>query len=145
VETALREALVSRLRRYDSLVEIGVGRVPEVAESLVAAGADVTATDVRRFEVPPGVEFVEDDVVAASERDDPGPTYRVDAVYALNLPPELHRPARDVARAVDADFLFTTLGHDAPAVPCGTESVDRKALYVVPAGRREPGSGLGLG
>lgn len=140
MEIALRDALAARLTRYDSLVEIGVGRAPDVAAALAAAGKDVTATDVHEFEVPPDVAFVEDDVVAASERDDPGPTYRVDAVYALNLPPELHRPARDVARAADADFLFTTLGYDSPSVPAETESVGRETLYVVSADRREPGS-----
>ncbi|MFC6826717.1 UPF0146 family protein [Halopelagius fulvigenes] len=140
METALRDALAARLARYDSLVEIGIGRAPDVAAALAAAGKDVTATDVREFDAPPGVEFVEDDVVAASERDDPGPAYRADAVYALNLPPELHRPARDVARAVGADFLFTTLGYDAPSVPAETESVGRETLYVVPAGHREPGA-----
>lgn len=140
METALRDALSARLARYDSLVEVGVGRAPDVAAALAAAGTDVTATDVHEFDLPADVAFVEDDVVAASERADPGPAYRVDAVYALNLPPELHRPARDVARAADADFLFTTLGFDPPSVPVETESVGDETLYVVPADRREPGA-----
>jgi hypothetical protein len=131
VETALRDALVARLDRYDRLVEVGVGRRPDVAAALAAAGASVTATDVHEFEVPDGVRFVRDDVVAASERSDPGDVYRADAIYALNLPPELHRPARDVARTVGADFLFTTLGYEVPDVPCETETVGPATLYVV--------------
>jgi hypothetical protein len=133
VKTAVRDALVARLGRYDSLVEVGVGRRPAVAAALAAAGADVAATDVHEFEVPDGVRFVRDDVLAASERADPGDPYRVDAVYALNLPPELHRPTRDVARAVGADFLFTTLGYEVPAVPCETETVGPTTLHVVPS------------
>ena len=128
--TERRDALVGRLRRYDRLVEIGVGRRPEVAADLAAAGTRVTATDVREFDVPAGVRFVVDDVVERSRAVDPGPIYDADAVYALNLPPELHRPARDVARAAGADFLFTTLGHDEPAIPVERETLSSETLYV---------------
>ncbi|RLM53377.1 hypothetical protein DVK02_14430 [Halobellus sp. Atlit-31R] len=128
-------ALVERFSPYGAVVEVGIGRRPEVAAAVADTGASVTATDVADVDVPPSVSFVRDDVVAASERDDPGDWYRADLVYGLNLPPELHRPALDVARAVDADFLFTTLGYDQPAVPCAAESLaGRETLYV---GRRE--------
>ncbi len=119
----VRAAVIDRLSEYESLLEVGVGRRPEVAAELVARGRSVAATDVREFPVPPGVRFAVDDIVARSEATDPGPLYRVEALYALNLPPELHRPTRDVARSVGAEFLFTTLGYDEPAVP-----VDREAL-----------------
>jgi hypothetical protein len=122
--------LVDRLRRYDRLVEVGVGRRSDVAGALAAAGRAVTATDVHERSVPPGVRFVRDDVVAAARRDDPGPAYCADAVYALNLPPELHRPVRDVARAVGADCLFTTLGGDPPTVPARPETLPGDTLYV---------------
>ncbi|WP_101295350.1 UPF0146 family protein [Halegenticoccus soli] len=127
---ATREALAARLGRYDRLVEVGIGRRPDVAGALAAAGKAVTATDVHDREVPAGVRFVRDDVVARSEQDDPGPLYYVDAVYALNLPPELHRPTRRVARAAGADFLFTTLGYDEPAIPVRRETVGRETLFV---------------
>jgi uncharacterized UPF0146 family protein len=54
-----------------------------------------------------------------------------DAVYALNCPPELHRPLVDVASAVDAACAFTTLGGDQPAVPVERRTVESSTLYVV--------------
>jgi uncharacterized UPF0146 family protein len=131
VVTSRDTGLVDRLSGYASAVEIGVGRRPEVASGLADAGVSVTATDVVDREVPPSVSFVRDDVVAASERDDPGEIYEADLLYGLNLPPELHRPVLDVAGAVDADFLFTTLGGDPPAVRCETEAItDGETLYI---------------
>jgi uncharacterized UPF0146 family protein len=130
VETRTRDALSARLARYDTLVEVGVGRRPDVAAALAAAGRSVTATDVRDFDVPDGVRFVRDDVVERSRQSDPGSLYHVDAIYALNFPPELHRPAREVARRVGADFLFTTLGYDEPAIPVRRETLPGETLYV---------------
>ncbi|MFB6129660.1 MAG: UPF0146 family protein [Salinigranum sp.] len=141
--TERREALVARLRRYDSLVEIGVGRRPDVAAALAAAGCDVTATDVREFPVPAGVRFVPDDVVERSREADPGPLYAVDAVYGLNLPPELHRPALAVARAAGAAFLFTTLGFDEPAVPVERETLPGETLFVAHDGGPRSGRSVG--
>ncbi|SFR35133.1 UPF0146 family protein [Halogeometricum limi] len=141
METELRDALAARLAHYETLTEVGVGRQPTVAAALAAAGKRVVVTDVHEFEVPPELRFVRDDVVTASERPDPGPAYRSAAVYALNLPPELHRPTRDVAAAVGADFLFTTLGYETPDVPCETETLagGRETLYVVSRDRRPKG------
>ena len=127
---APRAALVDRLAEFDSLVEVGVGRRTDVAAALADRGREVTATDVRERTVPAGVEFVRDDVVAASERSDPGDAYRAAAVYALNCPPELHRPLREVARAVGATCLFTTLGADAPAVDADAETLPAETLFV---------------
>ena len=130
-------ALVGRFAEYASAVEVGIGRRPDVAAGLVDAGVSVTATDVVDRDVPPQVPFVRDDIVVASERDHPGGTYEAALLYGLNLPPELHRPALDVARAVGADFLFTTLGYDSPTVPCETTSLSgRGTLYL---GRRADG------
>lgn len=109
---------------------MGVGRRPDVARALAVAGHTVTAVDVRECPVPDGVRFVRDDIVARSQRDDPGPYRGAGAVYALNLPPELHRPARDVARRVGADFCFTTLGYDGPAVPVERETLPGETLFV---------------
>ncbi|MDQ2055797.1 UPF0146 family protein [Halobellus sp. H-GB7] len=131
METPRNAALVARFSPYGSATEIGVGRRPEVAAALADAGVSVTATDITDVDVPASVEFVRDDVVDASERDEPGEHYQVDLLYGLNLPPELHRPTWDVARAVGADFLFTTLGFDEPTVPCDTESLaGGETLYV---------------
>jgi hypothetical protein len=124
-----RSSLVGYLSRYDRLVEVGVGRRTDVAAALVAAGCEVTATDVHPRSVPDGVRFVVDDVVARAAGD-PGRLYAVDAVYARNLPPELHRPTRDVAHAAGADFLFTTLGGDPPTVPVERVTLGEETLYV---------------
>ncbi|WP_299333622.1 UPF0146 family protein [Haloplanus sp.] len=132
--TATRAELADRLAGYDSLVEVGIGRRPEVAAALADAGSDVTATDVFDAPVPAGVRFVRDDVVdRAAELDGdahPGDPYRVDAVYALNLPAELQAPVRDVATAAAAACLFTTLGFEEPTVPVARESVGRETLYL---------------
>jgi hypothetical protein len=128
------DALATYLARYDRLVEVGVGRRTDVASALVDRGLEVTATDISPRAVPGGVRFVRDDIVARS-REDPGPLYAVDAVYALNLPPELHRPARDVAHAAGADFCFTTLGGDPPTVPVERVTLDGETLFV----SRHPG------
>ncbi|ELY54015.1 hypothetical protein C493_13233 [Natronolimnohabitans innermongolicus JCM 12255] len=118
--------MLEALAGYDRVVEIGIGRRTDVAAALVDRGVIVTATDVYDRGVPDGVEFVRDDVV------DPDPAVYdgADAVYALNLPPELHRPALEVARAADADLLFTTLGGDQPAVPVERRTVASGTLYV---------------
>ena len=124
-------AIVGRLSGYASAVEVGVGRRSAVAAGLADAGVAVTATDVVDCDVPVEVSFVRDDIVVASERDHPGATYEAALLYGLNLPPELHRPALDVAREVDADFVFTTLGYDSPTVPCTTEALPAgETLYV---------------
>ncbi|UPV98821.1 hypothetical protein M0R88_09780 [Halorussus gelatinilyticus] len=121
-----RRAIVGRLSDFERLVEVGVGNRTDVAAALAETGRTVTATDVHPREVPAGVSFVADDVL------DPDPeVYReADAVYALNLPPELHRPTLDVARRHDAAFLFTTLGGDPAAVPVERETVPGETLFV---------------
>lgn len=138
VSTERRLAVAELLARYDALCEVGVGRRWEVAAALAERGRSVTATDVRAVrdeEVPAGVEFVRDDVVEASDRSDPGDAYHVDAVYALNLPPELHRPTLTVARRVDADCLFTTLGADPATVAATPVTLDGGETLFVAEGR----------
>ncbi|UIP00499.1 hypothetical protein Hbl1158_03815 [Halobaculum sp. CBA1158] len=137
-----RSAVRRKLDEFPRLCEVGIGDRDEVAAGLASDGRAVTATDVVEREPPAGVTFVRDDVVAAADRvagdddaDDPDnlgdadpdsfgdgdldaldDAYRVDCVYALNCPPELHRPLLRVAGAVDAACAFTTLGGDPPAV-----------------------------
>lgn len=125
-------AMVERLADHARAVEVGVGSRPEVAAELAAAGVAVTVVDVERPPaVPEGVRFVRDDVVerAAVADRDPGPYRDADAVYARRLPPELHRPALRVARAVGAELLFTTLGGDPTLVPVEPEQVPGGTLY----------------
>jgi uncharacterized UPF0146 family protein len=126
VEPRTRRAIVGRLSDFETLVEVGVGRRTAVAAALADAGAKVTATDVHPREVPAGVRFERDDVT------DPDPEiYRdADAIYALNLPPELHRPALEVAREYEATVLFTTLGTDQPAISVARETIPGETVFV---------------
>ena len=114
----LGDALATRLARFDDFVEVGVGARTDVAARL-ADGASVTATDIHAYAVPDGVTFVRDDVT-----DPEMAVYAdADALYALNLPRELHRPTRAVARTVGTELFFTTLGGELPAVPTETETL----------------------
>lgn len=125
VDVATRRALVDRLRPLDPVVELAIGRRPAVAAALAETNA-VTATDIVERSVPAGIQFVLDDLLA------PTPAVYADAagLYALNLPPELHRPALTLAEAVNAALAFTTLGHDAPAVPVRRqESLPGETLF----------------
>ncbi|AEN06922.1 UPF0146 family protein [Halolamina sp.] len=112
--------LVSRLSDAARLLEVGIGDRPAIAAALVDAGADVRATDVRPVEVSAGVRFRVEDLTAHGELDE---FHAVDVVYALNCPPELHRPLQELAAAVGADCYFTTLGTDPPAVPVEQEQL----------------------
>lgn len=131
--------IVRRLRHADSLLEIGIGDRTGVAAGLVAAGADVHATDVRPVSVPDGVRFRIEDVTTVEQ---PDSFHEVDVVYALNCPPDLHGPILALARVAGAAFQFTTLGYDEPAIPVERESLGggadpRVTLYT--AKRSTPG------
>jgi len=125
VGTDTTTSLVARLARFDRVVEVGVGRRPEIAAALADRGVSVTATDVHERWVPDGVRFVRDDATDPDRRVYVG----ADALFARNLPPELHRPVRDIARDVDARFLFTTLGAEGPAVPAEPETLPGTTLF----------------
>lgn len=134
--------IVRRLRDADRLLEVGIGDRGGVAAGLVAAGADVHATDVYPVSVPDGVRFRVEDVAAVES---PDSFHRVDVIYALNCPPELHRPIRKLAETVGAEFRFTTLGFDEPSIPVRRETLtegDRRVvLYTAEyrrIGEREP-------
>ncbi|WP_176393269.1 UPF0146 family protein [Natronolimnobius baerhuensis] len=120
------ESIINYLTRFEHVVEIGIGRRTDLAVTLENAGVSVVATDITQREVPAGVEFVEDDIVDP----DLAVYADADAIYARNLPPELHRPALEVAREVDTAFYFTTLGGDQPTVPVERKTVQEGTLYV---------------
>ncbi|GAB7094861.1 hypothetical protein JCM30237_20140 [Halolamina litorea] len=128
--------IVRRLRDADRLLEVGIGDRTGVAAGLVAAGADVRATDVVPVSVPDGVRFRVEDVTAIET---PDAFHRVDVIYALNSPPDLHRPVHELARNVGAEFRFTTLGFDEPAIPVARETLtdgeQRVTLYTAEPGR----------
>lgn len=129
--------LVGRLSDAGRILEVGIGDRSGVAAGLAAAGADVRATDVRECSVPDAVRFRLEDVTTVDDLDE---FHDVDVVYALNCPPELHRPLRELAERVGAACYFTTLGTDQPAIPVEreqlTDTVDgdpvRVTLYTVP-------------
>lgn len=127
VNDATRDALVERFRPFDPAVELAVGRRTEVAEALAGTNT-VVATDLVDRPVPGGVRFVRDDLA------EPDRSVYADAtlLYALNLPEELHRPALDLAEAVDATLAFTTLGTESPVVPIARrETLPRETLFWV--------------
>ncbi|QFU82458.1 UPF0146 family protein [Natronorubrum aibiense] len=126
------ETLLGSLAAYDRVIEVGIGRRTDIAAALAARDVSVTATDVHDRDVPDGARFVRDDIV------DPDLSVYTDAdaIYALNLPPELHQPALEVARAADADFLFTTLGGDQPMVPVERRTIESGTVYVARATER---------
>ena len=120
-----RDAIVARLVENDAAVEVGIGNRPDVATALASTGVAVTATDLAHRDIPGDVEFVVDDVT------NPGQDVYDDAdvLYALNLPPELHRPVVDVAREHGAAAVFTTLGAEQPVVPVRRETVPGDTLF----------------
>ncbi|UPM43051.1 UPF0146 family protein [Halocatena salina] len=127
-----REALVDRLASYETVIEVGIGARTDVATAL-ANRTEVIAVDVQECSVPPGVTFVRDDITAPQSE-----VYTTgDAIYALNCPPELQRPLWSIARDVDADCLFTTLGND-PALPrVESETLPGETLFRVRTERGE--------
>ncbi|EMA02595.1 hypothetical protein E6P09_05050 [Haloferax mediterranei ATCC 33500] len=129
---------------YERVVEVGIGRKPAVAAELAEHGVEVVAVDVHDFPVPEDVQFVHDDVFARVDSSEPGPYEAVDAIYALNIPVELHRPTARIARRVGADFLFTTLGYDEPSIPVSRESLPGDTLFVADDSARDRGRGRGL-
>ncbi len=122
-----KTSLVDRLSRYDELIEVGVGDRPDVAAALTERGCHVTATDLYDRTVPAPVRFVRDDVTDPDLEVYAG----VDAVYALNCPPELQGPLAGTAAAADAECLFTTLGSDPAIVDATPETLPGETLFGV--------------
>lgn len=120
------EAIRDYLSDADRVVEVGIGRRTDLASVLAKSGVSIIATDVHERTVPDGVTFVRDDIVEPDNSVYEGS----DAIVARNLPPELHRPTLAVARAVDAAFVFTTLGGDQPAVPVERKTIPGGTLFV---------------
>jgi len=119
------DALADRLAAFDTVVEVGIGNRTAVAAALAARNVTVVATDIHQRAVPEGVTFVRDDVTDPDEV-----VYAdADAIYALNCPPELHRPTAALARSVDVALLFTTLGGDPPSVPVERVTLPGETLF----------------
>ncbi|MFW6384304.1 MAG: UPF0146 family protein [Halodesulfurarchaeum sp.] len=124
--------LVSVLGEFDRLVEVGIGRRTEVAEILAGRGVTVTATDVVERSVPAGVTFRRDDLRRPSVE-----VYEsASAIYALRLPPELQRPAAELAGTIDRPLFFTTLGGDPVVIGADRRPVQAGTLFL-----HRPGTG----
>lgn len=126
MEHASPDRLRELLLDYDSIVEVAIGTRTDLSADLAEAGISVTATDIVDRSVPEGVAFVRDDLL------DPDPRVYVDAcaIVSRNLPPELQRPTVDLARAVDADLFFTTLGTDPAIVPAEPKTLKHGTVFV---------------
>ena len=121
----MTERLVDHLARFERPIEVGLGRRPDVAAALAGRGCAVTATDIHDRSTPDGVTFVRDDVTDPTLEHYTGG----DVVYALNCPPELQRPTRDLARRIGVPFYFTTLGTDPATVPATPTTLADATLF----------------
>jgi len=128
--TAVAEALLDGIRSRRprastsdgapaSVLEVGIGDRTGVAAALHDRGVAVTAIDLRERAVPDGVAFRTADVTDPDERFSDA----IDGVYALRLPPELHRPVAELGERLDVPAVFTTLGGDPPTVPVRPEQL----------------------
>lgn len=117
--------LCQYLSRYDQLIEIGIGHRSDVAATLTEMDCDVLAVDLIDRPVPAGVRFFVDDVNQPTISQYRG----ADAIYALNLPEELHRSVLTLATTVDAAFHFTTLGNEEPIIPVDRHWVGGELLF----------------
>ncbi|WP_418280509.1 UPF0146 family protein [Halorubrum sp. DTA98] len=133
-------SIVDELAAFDRLLEVGIGRRPDVARALADRACDVIAIDVDEAALATHdgpYRTGRGDVVALAEAVDPLATLPVDsddagfdAVYGLNLPAELQRPTVETARRLDAACAFTTLGFEEPVVPVRRRSLTEGTLYV---------------
>jgi len=128
VRSRVLDTLTDRFRRFDRIVEVGIGHQTELAAALVEYST-VTATDIADRQVPADVAFVRDDLTEP----DPAVYAGADLVYAINLPTELHRPLFDLVTDEPAVGAFTTFGTEGAAVPTEPEDVGGETLYWIPA------------
>ena len=105
----IEEKFASFIRaHYHRPVEVGIGRNPDVALRITAAGLPVTATDIIERDVPPPVRFVIDDICAPDIA-----LYRgADLLYAVRPGVEMVPCIMETARAVGADCIVYHLGNE---------------------------------
>lgn len=95
-------------RNYQDVVEIGIGRNPDVAVACRRAGLRVRAADIREPPIVAGVETRRDDVFSPDL-----PWYAgADLVYAVRPGVEMVPPLIDLARALGCDLLVYHLGDE---------------------------------
>ncbi|MDD3622259.1 MAG: UPF0146 family protein [Methanofollis sp.] len=95
-------------KKYLDVVEIGIGRNPDVAVACRRAGLRVRATDIRDPLPVVGVETRRDDVFSPDL-----PWYAgADLVYAVRPGVEMVPPLIDLAQALGCDLLVYHLGDE---------------------------------
>lgn len=90
------------------IVEVGVGRVPEVAVELskLLPSCEVVVTDVSEPPpLPPNVKFARDDVTSPDPRVYKG----AELIYSIRPPPELQPHLKRLAQRVKVDLLIKPL------------------------------------
>jgi len=110
----LAEFILSRYPAGARLVEVGVGRCPDVA-LLLKDTFDLVCTDVTDPGTP-GLRFVRDDIF----RPDPGLYRDAALVYSIRPPPDMQAPIAAVAAAAGADLIIR---------PFSSEHVDLGRFY----------------
>jgi uncharacterized UPF0146 family protein len=94
--------------KYHRAVEIGIGRNPEVAIALAAAGTEMIATDIRPLQPLSAIRMVVDDVAR--------PDYAVyegaDLIYAVRPGIEMVPAMLSLARRINSDLIVYHLGFE---------------------------------
>ena len=93
---------------YSSPVEVGIGRTPDAAVIIHAAGIPVRCTDVRSFVLPDGITFALDDVFEPDFHFYTG----ADVIYAIRPAIEMIPPLIALARRIGCDLLVYHLGFE---------------------------------
>ncbi len=104
-------------RRYGCIAEIGIGRFPDVAFSLMERGVKVIATDIHPFQYD-GLNVVTDDITAPELS-----IYEnIKLVYSMRPPSELVPYMKRLAGMIAADLIVKPLSSeymDGELMRCG--------------------------
>jgi uncharacterized protein len=105
---------------YRNAVEVGVGRNPDAAAIIHAAGIPVRCTDVRAFMLPDSIAFAVDDVF------EPDITFYqgADVIYAIRPAIEMVPALIALAERLRCDLVvyhlgFETYGNGGETIDCG--------------------------
>jgi hypothetical protein len=105
IETSIGRYIAAH---YASPVEVGVGRNPDAAAIIRAAGIPVRCMDIRDFSLPDGITFALDDVFEPDLHFYTG----ADVIYAIRPAIEMVPPLIALAQRVGCDLLVYHLGFE---------------------------------
>jgi uncharacterized UPF0146 family protein len=105
---------------YRHPVEVGIGRNPDAAAIVHAAGVPIRCTDIRNLELPEGIAYVVDDVFEPEV----GFYHGADVIYAIRPAIEMLPPLIALAEKIGCDLLvyhlgFETYGSGGETIDCG--------------------------